>query len=539
MRGETVEPIGTFDVVIVGAGSAGCVLANRLSADPKTRTLLIEAGGRDLNPWIHVPVGYLFTRNRPGTDWCFRTEPEEHFGGRVLPFPLGRVLGGCSSINGMLYVRGQARDYDTWRQLGNGGWGWSDVLPYFKRSENFEGEVGEAHGVGGEWNVQVHAHEWDVLRALIDAGAEVGLPFNADYNAGDNFGISWCQVNQRNGRRSSAATAFLRPARARSNLVVITHAHARRLRVDGREVCGVEFAHDGRVKYAAARETILAAGAIGSPVLMQRSGIGPAALLTEHGIPVVHACEGVGENLHDHTQLRAVYRLSEVTTMNERARSLTQRALIGLEYALFRRGPLTLAPSQLAAYARTDASREDADVQLLFQLGSLDASGRFDTFPAVSIAICNLRPVSRGHVRIRSADPDDAPRIQPNYLSAHEDRAAIAPAVRLMRALLRASPMTRYRPEERSPGDHLRSDADLEAAMRDTGTSLFHPVGSCRMGADATAVVDERLRVKGVGGLRVADASIMPAIVSGNTNAATVMIAEKASDMFREDQRAA
>lgn len=532
---SAAQSVGTFDIVIVGSGPAGCVLAHRLSANPALRVLLLEAGGRDLNPWIHIPIGYLYTRNKPGTDWCFSTAPEENLGHRTLPFPLGRVLGGCSSINGMLYVRGHASDYDAWRDRGNRGWGWQDVLPYFKKSENFRGAPTEVHGAGGPWDVEPRPYRWDVLDALLEAGESLGLPRNPDLNSGENHGLWFCQVNQRHGRRHSAASAFLRPVWHRPNLTVMTGAHVRRVCLDGRQATGVDFERSGRAHVALAREVVLAAGAVGSPVILQRSGIGAAAMLADLGIEPRHDLPGVGENFHDHMQMRLVFRLSNTRTMNERARSLLERIGMGAEYMVFRRGPLTYAPSQLGGHLRTRADEVAPDVQLLFQMGSLDAKGRFDRFPGISVAISNIRPQSRGHVRIRSAALTAPPVIKPNYLAAAADRAAIGPAIRAVRALMAAPAMARFAPKEVAPGAQVASDEDLIASAAQVGSSYFHPAGSCRMGDDAQAVVDNRLRVHGLSGLRVIDASIMPSVVSGNTNAATVMIAEKGADMMLQD----
>jgi choline dehydrogenase len=535
-----IEEVGSFDYVIVGAGSAGCVLANRLSADPDVSVLLLEAGGKDNYIWIHIPIGYLYTQNNPRTDWCFRTEPEEWLQGRALNYPRGRVLGGCSSINGMIYMRGQARDYDQWRQLGNTGWGWEDVLPYFIKSEHHVAGADMFHGAGGEWRVEKMRLSWEILDAFREAAAEVGIPKTDDFNRGDNEGCGYFAVNQRRGVRWNTAKAFLRPARGRGNLRVLTHAHATRIRFAGRRVAGIEFTHRGIPAHAAVRgELILAAGAIGSPHLLQLSGIGPAHLLRECGIPVVHALPGVGENLQDHLQIRLVYKVRNTRTLNEQAGRLAGRVGMAFQYALTRRGPLTMAPSQLGAFARSDPSRETPNLQYHIQPLSLD---KFDEplhlFPAFTASVCNLRPESRGTVRLRAADPAAHPAIRPNYLSALADRRVAAEAIRLTRRICAAPAMRRFMPEEFRPGERYQSDEELARAAGEIGTTIFHPVGTCKMGRDMLAVVDERLRVSGLVGLRVVDASIMPAITSGNTNAPTLMIAEKGAAMIREDRKA-
>jgi choline dehydrogenase len=532
------EEIGTFDYVVVGAGTAGCVLANRLSADPKTSVLLLEAGGKDSWIWIHIPIGYLYTQNNPRTDWCFKTEPEPGLNGRQLNYPRGRVLGGCSSINGMIYMRGQARDYDGWRQGGNRGWGWDDVLPYFKKSEDHALGADEMHGSGGEWRVEEQRLSWEILDAFRDAAAEVGIPKIADFNRGNNEGCAYFQVTQRKGVRWSTAKAFLRPATGRANLTVLTEAQALGIVFEGRRAVGLRFRHKGKDRLArAGREVVLATGAIGSPQLLQLSGVGPPGLLQELGIPVVHAHDGVGANLQDHLQIRTVYKVKNTRTLNEQANSFLSRARMGLEYALFRRGPLTMAPSQLGAFAKSDPARETPDLEYHVQPLSLEKFGDpLHPFPAFTASVCNLRPESRGLVRIRSKEPADAPSIRPNYLSTEADRLVAAEAIRLTRRICSAPALARFEPEEFLPGPDVVSDAQLAAAAGTIGTTIFHPVGTCKMGSDPLAVVDDRLRVRGVQGLRVVDASIMPTITSGNTNAPVIMIAEKASDMIKEDR---
>lgn len=535
-----IEEVGNFDYVIVGAGSAGCVLANRLSADPEISVLLLEAGGSDNYVWIHIPIGYLYTQNNPRTDWCFVTEPEAWLGGRAFNYPRGRVLGGCSSINGMIYMRGQARDYDQWRQLGNAGWGWEDVLPYFIKSEDHVAGADRFHGVGGEWRVEKMRLSWEILDAFRAAAAEVGIPETDDFNRGDNEGCGYFAVNQKRGVRWSTAKAFLKPVRGRGNLRVLTHAQATRIRFAGKRVAGLEFTHRGVPAHAAVtRELVLAAGAIGSPHLLQLSGVGPAPVLQQCGIPVVHALSGVGENLQDHLQIRLVYKVRNTETLNEQAGRLAGRIGMALQYALLRRGPLTMAPSQLGAFARSDPARETPDLQYHIQPLSLDKFGEpLHRFPAFTASVCNLRPESRGTVRLRAADPTAHPAIKPNYLSALADRRVAAAAIRLTRRICAARAMRPFMPEEFRPGEEYRSDEELAQAAGAIGTTIFHPVGTCKMGRDALAVVDERLRVSGLAGLRVVDASIMPAITSGNTNAPTLMIAEKGAAMIREDRKA-
>ena len=473
MAGQDERSLGEFDYVIVGAGSAGCVLANRLSADPDQRVALLEAGGKDGYLWIHIPIGYLYTQNNPLTDWCFKTEPEAGLNGRALAYPRGRVLGGCSSINGMIYMRGQARDYDLWRQLGNTGWGWEDVLPLFTRPEDFYRGADEMHGAGGEWRVEDLRLSWEILDAFRDAAAEVGIPKTDDFNRGDNEGCGYFHVNQKRGVRWSTAKAFLRPALKRPNLRVLTHAQALRLRLDGRRATGVELRDKaGAAHVTARREVILAAGAIGSPQLLQLSGIGPGALLQDVGLPLVHELKGVGENLQDHLQIRTVFRVSGTRTMNERANSLVGRLAMGLEYVLFRRGPLTMAPSQLGAFAKSDPALETPDLEYHVQPLSLEKFGEpLHRFPAFTASVCNLRPESRGSVRIRSADPLVAPAIRPNYLATDRDRRVAAQAIRLTRRICAAPALSRFRPEEFKPGPELTGDEELARAAGDIGTT--------------------------------------------------------------------
>ncbi len=541
-RDLMTRDVGTFDYVIVGAGTAGCVLANRLSADPTTRVLLLEAGGRDSYLWIHIPVGYLYTMNNPRTDWCYTTAPVPGLNGRALPYARGKTLGGCSSINGMIYMRGQARDYDHWRQLGNFGWAWDDVLPYFRRSEDHVHGADAAHGADGEWRVEEQRLSWEVLDAFRAAAAEAGIPRVDDFNRGDNEGCGYFQVNQRRGVRWSTAKAFLRPARARANLTVLTHAEAGQITFDGTRATGLTFTLAGEPACATVTgELLLTAGAIGSPVLLQRSGVGPPALLGAHGIPVVHALAGVGDNLHDHLQVRMAYKVQGTRTLNERANSLTGRALMALEYALFRSGPLSMAPSQLGCFAKSDPEQASANLQYHVQPLSTDKLGEsLHPFPGITTSVCNLRPESRGTVRLTGAAPSAPPEIQPNYLAAEADRRVAVAAIRLTRRICAMPALARFAPEEFKPGPEIADDDALAKAAGDIGTTIFHPVGTCKMAPDAQAdpgaVVDERLRVHGLAGVRVVDASIMPTITSGNTNAPVIMIAEKAADMIREDR---
>ena len=535
------KKLGTWDYVIVGGGTAGCVLANRLSADPDVSVLLLEAGGKDDWIWIHIPVGYLYCIGNPRTDWCYRTEPEPGLNGRSILYARGKVLGGCSSINAMVYMRGQARDYDEWRSLGNPGWGWGDVLPVFKRSEDYHRGADEFHGAGHEWRVERQRLSWEILDAFREAMSEAGIPKIDDFNRGDNEGAGLFEVNQKRGVRWNASKAFLRPVTHRSNLTVLTHAQAKRLRLEGRRIAGVEFWRGDEETFAESRiETILAAGSIGSPQILQVSGIGPGALLAQHGIAVAHELPGVGENLQDHLQLRMGFKVKNVRTLNEWANTLRGKVSMGLEYLLFRTGPLTMAPSQLGGFTKSDPSQKTANLEFHIQPRSLDRFGDpLHPFPAFTASVCNLRPTSRGSVRIKSADPRAAPAIRPGYLSTDIDRNIAAQALRLTRRIAQQPALAKYQPSEFLPGTAFQTDADLAKAAGDVGTTIFHPVGTCRMGpdSDSRAVVDSRLRVCGVERLRVVDASIMPAITSGNTNSPTLMIAERGSDMIREDRK--
>ena len=528
----------THDYVIVGAGTAGCVLANRLSADPGASVLLLEAGGRDDYFWIDIPVGYLYTIGNPRTDWCYRIEPDPGLNGRTILYARGRVLGGCSSINAMIYMRGQRSDYDHWASLGNRGWGWDDVLPVFMRSEDYQHGADECHGVGGEMRVEERRVSWEILDAWRDAAEECGIPKIAEFNRGDNFGNAYFQMNQRAGRRWSGTKAYLRPVMHRPNLTVRTGAQVRRIAVEpgdaGPRATGIELVTGERIE--ARREVILAAGAIGSPQILQLSGIGPGALLQAHGIDVVHDLAGVGENLHDHLQIRTIYKVENTVTLNLRVNSLFGKAAMGLEYLLFKTGPLTMPPSQLGAFARSDSSRASANMEWHVQPLSLDKFGDpLHEFNAITPSVANLQPTSRGHVRIKAPDPLQAPAITLNYLSTDEDLRVAVAGLRFTRRIMAANALARFEPEEWKPGPAVESDEALAAAARDLGTTIFHPVGTCKMGSDPLAVVDDRLAVHGIKGLRVIDASVMPRITSGNTNAPTVMIAEKGAEFVRED----
>jgi choline dehydrogenase len=530
---------GAFDYVIVGAGSAGCVVANRLSEDPDVTVLLLEAGGTDSYHWVHVPVGYLYCIGNPRTDWQYKTAPVAGLGDRSLLYPRGRILGGCSSINGMLYLRGQAADYDGWRQLGNTGWGWDDVLPYFKKSEDYYAGPDEMHGAGGEWRVEEQRLNWEILEAWKAAAVQAGIPQTQDFNRGDNFGVGYFKVNQRKGWRWSTAKGFLRPAKSRPNLQVMTHAQAERVLFSGKTATGVQFLHKGaRAQVTARREVILSSGAIGSPQLLQLSGVGPAGLLQKLGIDVVHNAPDVGANLQDHLQIRCAYKVKGVKTLNVMAASLWGKAKIGLEYALKRTGPMSMAPSQLGAFAYSSDRVETPDLEYHVQPVTLEAFGQAPhDFPAITASVCHLRPESRGHVNINSPDAQVHPEIQPNYLSTEGDRAVAAHAIRLTRKIMGQAALAQYLPEEFKPGPAHQSEDQLIDGARQIASTIFHPVGTARMGTDDQAVVDTELRVNGVGNLRVIDASIMPRITSGNTNSPTIMIAEHASALIKRARR--
>lgn len=529
----------TFDYVIIGGGSAGCVLANRLSKDPRNSVCLIEAGGKDNWIWFHIPVGYLFAIGNPRSDWMFKTESEPGLNGRILNYPRGKVLGGCSAINAMIYMRGQREDYDGWRQLGLKGWGWDDVRPIFRQHLDHYLGAGEHHGSGGEWRVEPPRMRWDILDTFIEAAVQAGIPRTTDFNTGSNEGISYFHVNQKNGRRWSAARGFLKPALSRPNLRLEVNAHATRILFEEARAVGVEIMQQGTLRRILARnEVILSAGAVASPQILQLSGIGDGNLLQEHGIQVLRHLPGVGENLQDHLQLRPIYKVHGARTLNEEYRSLVKKGFMALEYALFRRGPLTMAPSQLGAFTRSSPDYATPNLQFHIQPLSLEKFGEEPhPFPAFTASVCNLRPTSRGSIKIRSGHASDPPSIRANYLSTPEDQQVAVDSLRLVRRIVSMPALQKYRPEEYKPGAHLNTDDELLHGARDIGTTIFHPVGTAKMGPenDPMAVTDERLRIHGIEGLRVIDASVMPTITSGNTNSPTLMIAEKGAAMILED----
>ncbi|MFG1180398.1 GMC family oxidoreductase [Xanthobacter versatilis] len=531
---------GDYDYIVVGAGTAGCIVANRLSADARRRVLILEAGGHDNWIWFHIPVGYLFAIGNPRSDWMFRTVPEPGLNGRSLAYPRGKVIGGCSAINAMISMRGQAADYDHWRQLGLAGWGWDDVLPAFKALEDHFLGASDIHGTGGGWRIEAPRIAWPVLDKVAQAAGEMGIRSVPDFNTGDNEGVGYFHVNQKRGRRWSSARGFLKPALSRPNLRLETQVLVDRLVIENGRAVGVRYMQNGRLMEARTRgEVILSAGSIGSTQVLHRSGIGPGEWLSELGIETVRDRPGVGRNLQDHLQQRAIYKVSGIRTLNETYYSLPRRALMGIDYALRRRGPLTMAPSQLGIFTRSDPSQERANIQFHVQPLSLDKFGEpLHRFPAITVAACNLRPTSRGVVRLTSMALDAAPQIAPNYLATDEDRQVAADAIRVTRRLMRQQALSPYRPEEYLPGPSVgEDDASLAKAAGDIGTTIFHPVGTAKMGRpdDPMAVVDERLRVYGIDGLRVIDASVMPTITSGNTNTPTAMIAEKGARLAIED----
>jgi choline dehydrogenase-like flavoprotein len=534
---------GEFDYIIVGAGSAGCVLANRLSADSLNRVLILEAGGRDDWIWFHIPVGYLFAIGNPRSDWMFKTEPQPGLNGRALNYPRGKVIGGSSAINAMVYMRGQAGDYDHWRQLGLPGWSWDDVRPYFKKHvDHFLGD-GEHHRAGGEWRVEYPRTRWDIIDAWRDAAEQYGVPKVADFNTGDNEGSCYFHVNQKRGRRWSAARGFLKPVLHRSNLRLETGCLVEGLEFLGKRASGVRLRQNGVARSARCRgEVIMAAGSIGSPQIMMLSGIGPGSDLAQLGIDVLLDRPGVGANLHDHLQLRMIYKVNGIRTLNEMYSSLLQRGWMGVNYALFRRGPLTMAPSQLGAFTKSDPSRDRANLQYHIQPLSLDKFGDpLHPFPAFTASVANVRPTSRGWLKLKSTDPAAAPSINPNYLATAEDKRVAVDSIRITRKISAQPALRPYSPQEYLPGMQVRDsdEAALAKAAGDIGTTIFHPVGTARMGRaeDPNAVVDARLRVIGLEGLRVVDASVMPSITSGNTNSPTMMIAEKGAEMILQDAK--
>lgn len=537
--------IGAYDYVVIGAGSAGCVLANRLSRNPKNRVLVLEAGGRDDWIWFHIPVGYLFAIGNPRADWLFTTEPQAGLAGRSLPYPRGKVLGGSSAINAMVYMRGQAADYDGWRQLGLTGWGWDDVLPHFLKHEDHAGPgVGALHKTGGEWRVEHPRVRWAILDAIREAAEAAGIARIDDFNTGDNEGSSYFQVNQRRGRRLSTFNAFLRPVldAREKNLRLEMGVLVERVVIEDGRATAVEFTHGGeKLRVAVTGEVVLSAGAVGSPALLERSGIGDGTRLQALGIETVADLPGVGENLQDHLQIRPVYKVEGVRTLNSDYAKIWRRPLMALQYAALRSGPLTMAPSQVGAFAKSSPEQATANLQYHFQPLSLDSWGSgLHPFDAFTASVCNLRPTSRGHVHLKTPHAEDAPAISPNYLDTEADRRVAIDAMKLTRRIVSQAPLSRFRPQEHLPGPAAASDAELLDAAARLGTTIFHPVGTAKMGRadDTRAVLDERLRVRGIKGLRVIDASVMPAITSGNTANPTMMIAEKGAAMMIEDAKA-
>ena len=527
-----------FDYIIIGGGTSGCVLANRLSVNPDNHVLLIEAGAKDDYFWIDIPVGYLFTINNPITDWCYKTQPDAGLNGRAISYARGKVLGGCSSINAMIYMRGQASDYDHWEKLGNRGWGWKAVLPVFRRSEKYQHGESEYHGINGEMRVEERRVNWEILDAWRDAAAEAGIPKIDEFNRGDNFGNAYFQMNQNRGRRWSATKAFLKPAIHRKNLKVMTRTQVARIIISNNRAIGVELVNnDHSTKILRAlREIVIAAGTIGSPQLLELSGIGDTDVLKNAGVQTVHHLPGVGENLQDHLQIRSIYKVQNTRTLNRQANSLFGLASMAIEYALLRRGPLTMPPSQLGAFAKSDEHQSSANMEWHVQPLSLDKFGDpLHKFDAITPAVCNLRPSSRGHIHIVSSRVKCHPAITLNYLSTDSDLAVAIAGMKYTRKIMNADALKKFKPEEIEPGINCIEDKELAHAAGNLGTTIFHPVGTCKMGNDKMAVVDDRLRVNGIEHLRVVDASIMPNITSGNTNAPTVMIAEKGAEFILED----
>ena len=528
-----------FDFIIVGAGTAGCLLANRLSANGKYTVALLEAGGSDNYHWVHIPVGYLYCMGNKRTDWLYKTTKQKGLNGRELNYPRGKVMGGCSSINGMIYMRGQANDYDQWRQMGNEGWSWDDVLPYFKNMEDsYEGE-NKFHGSGGEWKVNQQRLSWEVLDSFKEATIEAGIPQVDDFNEGNNFGVSYFKVNQNNGLRWNTVKAFLKPVKNRKNLRVISKCEVSKIILKNKKAKGVKVFRNGKSEEIYVnREIILSSGSIGSPKILELSGIGNPNILSKLGIDTEVESKNIGENLQDHLQLRVIYELENAKTLNQKANSFIGKLGIGLEYALKRTGPMSMAPSQLGLFAMSDKSHETPNLQFHVQPLSLDKFGEpLHNFPGLTASVCNLNPQSRGNVHIVSKDYKIAPSIDPNYLSAEQDKIVAAQSIKLARKIISQPAMKKYNPKEYAPGIQFQSENDLKKVAGDIGTTIFHPVGTCAMGTNVSSVTDSNLKVRGVEGLRIADASIMPTITSGNTNAPTLMIAEKASEMILKSNK--
>ena len=523
-----------FDIIIVGAGTAGCLLANRLSKNENLKVALIEAGGSDNYHWIHIPVGYLYCMGNKRTDWLLKTSKQDGLNGRSLNYPRGKVMGGCSSINGMIYMRGQSKDYDLWRQLGNTGWGWDDVLPYFKKTEDNHTGKNDFHGSGGEWRVDKQRLSWKVLDDFEDAAVQAGIPKLADFNNGNNFGVSYFKVNQRNGLRLNSVKAFLHPIKHRKNLKIFTHCEVSKLIVKNNKVLGIKVNYKNKdIDIISNKEVILSSGSIGSPKILELSGIGNPKILQKLGININVESKNVGENLQDHLQLRVIYKLQNAETLNQKINSPFGKLKIGLEYLLNRTGPMSMAPSQLGIFAMSDKSYEMPNVQFHVQPLSLDKFGDpLHDFPGLTASVCNLNPLSRGSVHITSSEYRDSPEIDPKYLSDPVDKEVAAQSIKLTRRIINQPAMKKYSPIEHAPGNQFQSDEELKKVSGDIGTTIFHPVGTCAMGTQISSVTKPNLKVNGLDKLRIVDASIMPTITSGNTNAPTLMIAEKASEMI-------
>tara|TARA_B100001123_G_scaffold256108_1_gene285605 strand:- start:816 stop:2420 length:1605 start_codon:yes stop_codon:yes gene_type:complete len=530
-----------FDYIIIGAGSAGCVLANRLSSISSNQVLLVEAGDKDTYPWIHIPVGYYKTMHNPKTDWCFKTEPDKTMNNRSINYPRGKTLGGSSSINGLLYIRGQEQDYDTWRQLGNVGWSWKDVLPYFIKSEDQERGQSKFHGVGGPISVEDQRIQLDILDVFMNAAEEVGIPKVNDFNKGNNFGCGYFQVTEKKGLRCSTAVGYLKPVKKKNNLKIITKAHVKNINFDKKKAVGISYWKNNQLnKVKAKKEVILSAGSIGSPHILQVSGIGDPSKIKNFGIEMIHSSTGVGKNLQDHIMMRPVYKVKNIKTLNKKVNSLLGKMLIGMEYIFLRKGPMTMGASQLCGFAKSDTSRDTPNLQFHVQPISTDKLGgaNLHDFHAFTPTVANIRPTSRGEVYINSADSREDPKIKMNYLSTPEDRKVTADGLKLIRKIvLETNAFAKYSPEEFRPGISIQDDEELVKAASNYAQTIFHPVGTCKMGKDENSVVNDRLVAHGLENLRIVDASIMPNITSGNTNAPTIMIAEKASDMIIEDSK--